>query len=48
MDATQQNYLILVLLVLAAAGGALLVGAFASQSLREEGFRRLIKRWLGR
>ncbi len=47
MDSSQQNYLILAVLLVAAAGGALVVGALSSRSLREEGLRRLIKRWLG-
>jgi Mn2+/Fe2+ NRAMP family transporter len=48
MDVTQQNYLILGILLAAAATGALVVGVLSSQSLREEGLRRLIKRWLRR
>jgi Mn2+/Fe2+ NRAMP family transporter len=48
MDASQQNYLVLAVLLIAAAGGALLVGAMSSQSLREEGLRGVLKRWFRR
>jgi hypothetical protein len=47
MDALQQNIFVLVLLVLLAGGLAVLVGILSSKSLREEGLRRLVKRWLG-
>jgi hypothetical protein len=46
MDATQQNLLVLVVLGLAAALFALLVAVLSSRSLRDEGIKRLVKRWL--
>jgi hypothetical protein len=48
MNATQQNMLVLMLLVGMAAVFAVLVGVLSSQTLREEGLRRTVKRWLGR
>lgn len=47
MDTMQQNLLVLIALVGAAGVGALFVAALASQSLRELGLKRLVKRWLG-
>jgi len=48
MDATQQNMLVLVLLLGMAGVFAILVGVLSSRSLRDEGLRRVVKRWLGR
>jgi len=48
MNATQQNMLVLLLLVGLAGVFAIIVGVLSSQSLRDEGFRRVVKRWLGR
>jgi hypothetical protein len=48
MNATQQNMLVLLLLVGMAGVFAIIVGVLSSQSLRDEGFRRVVKRWLGR
>lgn len=48
MDSTQENLLVLLLLLGVAALGALVVGTLSSRTLREEGLRRLVKRWLGR
>ncbi len=48
MNATRENLLVLGLLVLFAAIGAVVVGALSSETLREQGLRRLVKRWLGR
>jgi hypothetical protein len=48
MDATQENLLVLLILLGVAALGALVVGILSSRALREEGLRRLVKRWLGR
>jgi len=48
MDAAQQNLLVLVLIVIIAAVVAVFVGVLSSRTLREEGLRRLVKRWLGR
>jgi hypothetical protein len=48
MNATQQNMLVLVLLLGMAGVFAILVGVLSSQSLRDEGLRRVVKRWLGR
>jgi hypothetical protein len=48
MNATQQNMLVLVLLLGIAGVFAVLVGVLSSQSLRDEGLRRVVKRWLGR
>jgi hypothetical protein len=48
MNATQQNMLVLLLLVGVAGVFAIIVGVLSSQSLRDEGFRRVVKRWLGR
>lgn len=48
MDATKENLLVIGLLLLFALVGAVVVGALSSETLREQGFRRLIKRWLGR
>lgn len=48
MDATQQNMLA-IFAVLAVAGVlAIGVGVLSSQTLRQEGLRRVVKRWLGR
>ena len=48
MNATQQNMFVLILLLGIAAVFAVLVGVLSSQSLRDEGLRRVVKRWLGR
>jgi hypothetical protein len=48
MNAAQQNVLVLALLFGASAIFALLVGVLSSQTLRDEGLRRVVKRWLGR
>jgi len=48
MGATQQNMLVLVLILGIAGVLAVGVGALSSQTLRDEGLRRLVKRWLGR
>ncbi|HEX7885720.1 MAG TPA: hypothetical protein VF474_07065 [Phenylobacterium sp.] len=48
MDATKDNLLVMGLLLLFATIGAVVVGALSSETLREQGLRRLIKRWLGR
>ncbi len=48
MDATQENMLV----ILAAAGVAAVLGlivcVLSSRTLREEGVRGVLKRWLGR
>ena len=48
LDATQLNYAVLIGVLLAAAALAGVVGVLSSRSLREEGLRRVVKRWLGR
>jgi hypothetical protein len=48
MDATLLNFVVLFGLALLAGVSAIAVGLLSSQSLREEGLRRVIKRWLGR
>ena len=48
MDATQENLLVLLVILAMAGVLAVLVGVFSSQSLRDEGLRRVVKRWLGR
>ena len=48
MNATQQNMLVLVLLLGMAGVFAVLVGVLSSQTLRDEGLRGVVKRWLGR
>ena len=48
MDATQQNLLVLIGILGAAGVGAIVVATLSSQSLREQGLKRLVKRWLGR
>jgi hypothetical protein len=48
MDATRENLIVLGLLVLFAAAGAIVVGALSSETLRRQGLRQLVKRWLGR
>ncbi len=47
MDATEQNILVLVVVLGFAGVGALLVAVLSSRSLREQGLKRLMKRWLG-
>jgi hypothetical protein len=47
VDATQLNFAVLLVLLVIAGVFAVLVGALSSRSLREEGLRRVIKRWLG-
>jgi hypothetical protein len=47
MDATQQNLLALALILGAAGIAALVIAVFSSRSLREQGLKRLVKRWLG-
>ena len=48
MNATQQNLLVLLLILGVACVFAILVGVLSSQSVRDEGLRRVVKRWLGR
>lgn len=48
MNATQQNMLVLAVLLGMACVFAVIVGFLSSQTLREEGLRRVVKRWLGR
>ena len=48
MSATQENFLVLIVLLGMAGLLALVVGILSSQSLRDEGLRRVVKRWLGR
>ena len=48
MDATQQNLLVLALIVIVAGLVAVVVGILSSRTLRDEGVRYLVKRWLGR
>ena len=48
MDATQQNMLALVAIVGVSVVFALVVAALSSRSLRDEGLRKLVKRWLAR
>lgn len=48
MDATQLNFAVLFALAVMAGAFAILVGLLSSRSLREEGLRRVVKRWLGR
>ena len=48
MDATQLNFAVLFLLLLVAIAFALVVGVLSSRSLREEGFRQVVKRWFGK
>jgi hypothetical protein len=48
MSATQENLLVLIALLGMACLLALVVGVLSSQSLRDEGLRRVVKRWLGR
>jgi hypothetical protein len=47
MDAAQQNLFVLVLILSGAGLLAVLVGVLSSRTLRDEGLRRLVKRWLG-
>jgi hypothetical protein len=48
MDAAQQNLLVLVLILSIAGVLAVFVGVLSSRTLRDEGLRRVVKRWLGR
>jgi len=48
MNATQENLMVLGVLVGMASLGALVVGLLSSETLRQEGLRGMIKRWLGR
>ena len=48
MSATQENLLVLIALLGMACLLALVVGVLSSQTLREEGLRRVVKRLLGR
>lgn len=48
MDATQLNFVVLFVLVAFAGVFAVVIGLLSSQSVRDEGLRRAIKRWLGR
>jgi len=48
MNAARENLLVLGLLVAFATAGAVVVGALSSETLRQQGLRRLMKRWLGR
>ena len=48
MDAAQQNVIVLMLILGGAGLMAVLVGVLSSRTLRDEGFRRVVKRWLGR
>lgn len=47
MDSSQQNLLVILLILGGAGILAGLVGILSSQTLRDEGIRRLVKRWLG-
>lgn len=47
MNATQQNLMVLMLLAGSATLFAIVLGLLSSRSLRDEGLRRLFKRWLG-
>lgn len=48
MSATQENLLVLIALLGMACLLALVVGVLSSQTIRDEGLRRAVKRWLGR
>lgn len=48
MDATQLNFAVLLALAVVAAVFAVVVALLSSRSLRDEGLRQMIKRWLGR
>ena len=48
MNSIQENVAVLVGVLFVATIMAVLVATASSQRLREEGLRRLIKRWLGR
>ena len=48
MSATQQNMLALMVILGVAVVFAIFVGVLSSQSLRDEGLRGVVKRWLGR
>ena len=48
MDAMQQNAFVMALVVSAAAVLTVVVTALFSPTLRQQGLRRLVKRWLGR
>ena len=47
MDATLQNLLVLTAIMGAAGVGAVIVAILSSHSLRDQGLKRLVKRWLG-
>jgi hypothetical protein len=47
MSATQENLLVLLAILGMACVLAVIVGALSSQTLRDEGLRRVVKRWLG-
>lgn len=48
MNAVQENVLVILLVLGMAAVLGVVVSVLSSETLREEGFRRLMKRWLGR
>ncbi len=48
MSADQLNILVLALILGVSALLAVIVGVLSSHTLRDEGLRHLIKRWLGR
>jgi len=47
MSAAQENFLVLAAILGIACVMAVVVGALSSQTLRDEGLRRVVKRWLG-
>ena len=47
MDAMQENWLVLLALAATAAVFSVVFGVLSSRTLREDGIRRAMKRWLG-
>ena len=47
MDAMQENWLVLLVLAGTAAVLSVALGLLSSRTLREDGFIRAMKRWLG-
>jgi flagellar biosynthesis protein FliQ len=46
MDATQLNLMVILVVLVVAGVLGVVVAVLSSQTLRDEGVRRLVKRWL--
>jgi phosphotransferase system glucose/maltose/N-acetylglucosamine-specific IIC component len=46
MDSTQLNLMVIVAVLAAAGVFAIIVAALSSRTLRDEGLKNLVKRWL--